>query len=74
MNVRQLIAELSNFDPNALVIMSSDSEGNHFNPVYEIGDSKYAPYDEWSGEVIHPDDEDEYDPSDITDAVVLWPV
>lgn len=36
MTVKQLIAQLKKADPNAVVVMSSDSEGNAISPMSEL--------------------------------------
>lgn len=38
MNVRELITKLSQLDPDALVVMSNDAEGNAFMKMDEICD------------------------------------
>lgn len=63
--LRQALADLP-------VVMSKDSEGNRFSPLAEAQpDAHYQADSDWSGEVVHPDDFDEY--PDAIPAVCLWP-
>ena len=41
MNVKELIALLEKEDPDDVVILSKDEEGNDFHPVYKIEKSLY---------------------------------
>jgi hypothetical protein len=51
MTVRELIAELSKLDPNRLVVMSSDAEGNSYSPLSGFWVGAYKAKTTWSGEV-----------------------
>lgn len=51
MNVKKLIKELKKCDQDRIVILSSDSEGNRFSPVYELCKSAYRDGDSSDGEV-----------------------
>ena len=86
MTVRELITALSECDPDYLVVMSKDGEGNSFSPLSEAAgeNNVYVPDCAWSGEAgIHhltPDleargfsDEDVRDEPNGVRAVVLWP-
>jgi hypothetical protein len=66
MKVRELIQDLLLADPDAEVLMSSDSEGNRIKPMFG-GD----PYSEewWDGEEICPGDEEGGHGTNV-----LWPV
>lgn len=66
MTVRELIHLLGTLDPNALVVLSSDAEGNEFLPL--SGDYSIGQYD---GKA-----QDFCDDSDIKgeSAVALWPI
>lgn len=70
MSVGALRAALEQLPDHLPVIMSSDEEGNSFHSIYAVEQSKL---DSFEGEPVHPDDVDDYDPEDLTDAVVLWP-
>ncbi len=69
--VKQLIERLSSVDPNKVVVLSRDPEGNSYDTLWQIGES----YSYRDGEVYPDDNEDEASESD-SDAfpcVVLWP-
>lgn len=51
MTVKQLIGQLQECDPDDVVILSKDEEGNGFSPLAELGDGVYVPDSTWSGEV-----------------------
>lgn len=71
--VARLMAELELLPPEALVLLSSDSEGNDINYLYEVDTSRYQDYGPGGGiDLIHPEDDDEEDP-DIKTGVVLGP-
>jgi hypothetical protein len=85
MTVAELIAQLSELDPNALVIQSRDAEGNGYSPSSDLATGFYRPYSTYSGEFHQPLDdddrasgnysaEDEYEPQDGDVATVcIWP-
>ena len=86
MTVREFIAVLSECDPDYLVVMSKDGEGNSFLPLFEAAgeNNVYLPETTWSGEVhlhhLTPElkargfaDEDVCDDPAGVRAVVLWP-
>jgi hypothetical protein len=64
MTVAAFIKALQKEDPKAIVVLSKDSEGNGYSPLYQIGRSIYA-----NGEIYEEDDEVEGGKR----AVVLWP-
>ena len=82
MNVRELREALSEYPDEMLVVMSKDSEGNDFSPLYEAQEGMYHAETTWYGEV-HPtpeqiaaDDaytEEDEAPEGAERAVVLWP-
>ena len=87
MTVQELINQLQQCNPNYLVVMSKDEEGNGFSPLADVvGDNNvYVPECTWSGELrLHHltdelraqsySDEDVYDGDDGVRAVVLWPI
>jgi hypothetical protein len=50
--VGELIIELQKLDPNKVVILQKDSEGNGYSPMAEVDDNAlYAPDTTYSGEV-----------------------
>lgn len=88
MNVSDLIEVLSKADPTALVVMSSDEEGNSYKPLHSINMSEYVYVsDGWEGsiklhtltpelEAVGYGDEDVWDEEWDEEAprcVVLWP-
>jgi hypothetical protein len=86
MKVRELIEQLSEFPPEAIVVCSGDAEGNTYSPLSSLGVAVYVPENTWSGEVhvartMTPEleadgysEEDCYDGDDALDAVILRPV
>lgn len=87
MTIRELIERLSHEDPDSLVVLSKDEEGNGYLPMRAIGSNcVYIEGDGYSGEVrLHTltdelrrqgyTDEDVFSSDDIDArrAVVLWP-
>lgn len=78
MQVKELIEILKTFDGDALVVVSSDGEGNTHSPLAGVEASKYLPETTWSGECPHPNDvnDEEYSPEQLAkmiDAVCLSP-
>ena len=71
MTIKALIAELKKHDPNRVVVMSSDGEGNNYSPLSSIHPVFYLPDTTWSGE-IYNDDETEMPPGTKA-ALVLYP-
>ena len=65
MKVKELIELLQKEDPERLVVMSKDGEGNCFSPFANQSTGAYEANNTWSGEV-HPDDG--------KPCLVLWPV
>ena len=51
MNVKELKEILNEFDDNDLVVMSKDSEGNRYSPLFTTEEISYAADSTWSGEV-----------------------
>lgn len=81
MTVSELIALLQTMPADALVVQSSDAEGNNFSPVSEAGLGRYAAETTWRGEFglyeLTPEDEAKgYSEEDVPDgppAVCIWP-
>jgi len=71
MQVKDLIEKLSLVNPNTIIVMSSDSEGNNYSPLSDLFLGKYEPETAWSGHVY---DSREDDVSDLEDAIVLEPM
>lgn len=83
MKVRALIAILEKMDPERVVILQKDAEGNGYSPLEGADDNcLYAADSTWSGEVGHErltekDRKQGYTDEDIghgEKAVVLFPV
>jgi hypothetical protein len=51
MNVRELIAELQNIDPDIIVVLQKDAEGNGYSPLSGITEAWYFAESTWAGEV-----------------------
>lgn len=51
MKVKDLIKELKKVDPERLVIMARDGEGNSYTPLAGFWEGKYRPESTYSGEV-----------------------
>lgn len=82
MTVKELIEQLKQCDPKAIVVMSSDGEGNSFSPLADVDDSHvYQADSTWSGEIGFKElteelKEDGYTEEDLLDGepcVVVWP-
>ena len=87
MLVSELKNILSTIPDEAVVVMSSDGEGNNFSPLssYTHKDIMYVPDSTWSGEIWSEEDEREWDgdipddaevapPANAVKCVILWPV
>lgn len=82
MKVSDLIALLQKEDPNRIVIMSTDGEGNYYSPLSSADTCAYRAETTWSGEVglEEPTEEDKrsgYSEEDVLEggepALVLYP-
>lgn len=78
--VEELRIVLEESDPNAIIVMSKDSEGNDFRPMSKQGglseNMVFEPLSEkaiWTGEVYEQDDEDAPEEGAIP-CIVLWPI
>jgi len=80
MKVSDLIYKLQQEDPERIVVMSGDSEGNNHSPLYDYWLGRYRAETTWSGEVglekIEPgySEEDVLDPRISEPALILNPV
>lgn len=70
--VKELIQELQKEDPDRVVILSSDAEGNRHSPLAGFDKRAYVEENSWSGEVYDEDDCDLEDEKPVK-AVVLFP-
>jgi hypothetical protein len=83
MRVKDLAAMLADLDPEALVVLAADVEGNGYNPVDNEGaysTGRYSPAESPDGNFF-PDletgdvvDEEDRPPADAVAALCLWPV
>jgi hypothetical protein len=85
MTVKELINELKDYPQDAVVVMSSDREGNAYSPLAALNEGIYVPDSTWSGttfvaRTLTPGlkeqgytEGDGYNQKDGQDAVVLWP-
>jgi hypothetical protein len=76
MKVSELIKALSELDPDAEVVMSSDAEGNGFSPLSDVTEGWYEADSTWSGEFGCCSDGCDNDQACTGEenAVALWPV
>lgn len=85
MKVKELLEQLKDCDPEAVVVLQKDSEGNGYSPLCGADpDCIYVAESSWSGEVHDIDMEAEdagYDEESWETlkevsprAVVLWPI
>ena len=82
MKVRELIEMLQREDPDRIVIMAKDSEGNSYSPLSSAWTGAYAAETTWYGDVglevlTDEDRADGFDDEDILDgepALILCPV
>ena len=82
MTVRELITLLEQHDPDRIVVMAKDSEGNSYSPFSDAWTGAYLAETTWMGEVglevlTQEDREDGFDESDVLDgvpALILCPV
>jgi hypothetical protein len=76
--VRELIEELSALQPDDLVVLAKDPEGNGYSPFSGADPCVYVPESTWSG-YLWDDEEPEpgwesEKPAEAVNAVVLWPI
>lgn len=75
--MRELIEELKQMDPERVVAMSRDSEGNSFALVAEVATAAYKDGDIGLEELTPEEIKEGYSESDVLEggekAVVLWP-
>lgn len=71
MTVRELLSWLKDLDPDTLVILSIDEEGNAYSPVGGWGSGKYAATTVYSGDVYNDDDTA---PESAKPCYVLYPL
>ena len=51
MKIKELIKLLEKEDPDRIVIMASDAEGNSYSPLSSVWTAAYKAENTWSGEV-----------------------
>lgn len=69
MKVKHLIKTLQKEDPEMLIVMSKDGEGNSFSPLADIGDGFYVAESTWSGDLYCEDEK----PKKSKKVICLWP-
>lgn len=77
MKVKDLIQQLQSENPEAIVIIQKDSEGNSYSPLEGSESGVYIPESTWAGEVYsygELEDEGMELDEEKMDAVILWPV
>lgn len=79
MKVKELLELLKDLDPETIVILAKDGEGNGFSPCADHSDQyRYEAESTWSGELVSdPEESDDDGPERWDQAVpciVLWPV
>jgi len=70
MKVKELIAQLQEYNPEDVVILAKDVEGNDLSPLDEITENLYEPYLSYSGSVFDRDE----DLVDCEPCITLWPI
>lgn len=70
MKIKELIKLLEKEDPERIVIMASDGEGNGYSPLSSIWTAAYKAENTWSGEVgleklTEEDEEQGYTEEDV---------
>jgi len=82
MTVKELIDKLKKEDPDRIVVMSKDSEGNSYSPLHSFWTGAYKAETTWRGEVgleelTNEDIEQGYDEEDVLDgdkALIFSPI
>lgn len=74
MRVAKLIEILNTYDPNAIVVMSKDAEGNGYSPFCSDDYGVYISETTWSGDFIPDEDVEEEQWKQGRRAVCLFPV
>jgi hypothetical protein len=78
MTVKELQEILSSLDPDTVVVLSADSEGNNYSPLSSHSEGVYQAQTTWMGDFYFNDelgDDDYFQPEGETvNAIVLWPV
>ena len=69
--VKKLIQQLKKCDQNAVVIMSSDEEGNSLSPLFQI--EQGGKYDKENNEILYPED-CPIPINDLPKAILFWPM
>jgi hypothetical protein len=68
MTVKELLEKLKHADPDALVVLQKDAEGNGYSPLEGADEAHYKAETSWAGEVyVTPEGE-------TVPCVILYPV
>lgn len=81
MTVGELIEQLKLKNPERVVVMSKDGEGNGFSPLADVENASYEADTTWSGEIgleeLTPELQKQgYSEEDVVNGepcIVLWP-
>jgi len=73
MKVKRLIEQLKDIPEDTEVWLSSDEEGNDFNPLTEVNFCHAWRHSKWEFDLIDPDEKDEYPEGEVQELLVLWP-
>lgn len=72
MKVSELIDVLKAMNPEAVVVIQKDAEGNGYSPCVGAEEARYEADSTWSGDVLSVEDED-HETRGVP-CVVMWPV
>lgn len=74
LTVRKLIEDLQKLNPDQLVVLAKDGEGNDYSPLDSYSTGHYEAHSTWSGDVYGEEDVANGDaPDDLPEVVILWP-
>jgi hypothetical protein len=71
--VKDALEFLQGADPERVLVMSKDGEGNTYSPLSSITETRYKPENTWSGEIDDPDEPFDENDKTVVNALVLWP-
>ena len=74
MRIKDLIQRLSRFDPEMVLIVSSDAEGDSVAPLGGLDEALYIMEADHFGSLWYPETEEETPPSHAVPALVLYPL
>lgn len=80
MKIKDLLKKLEGEDPETILVMSSDGEGNNYSPLAGADKGEYLAYNTWSGYSVCEDMREEMEADEDPDlekvqkAIFLYPV